>query len=741
MSPDDHSHDEHSRDGGPTEGPPPDDAPTDHHTTGSAADSRTDGGEQRSTPDATRRPTAATLPAFDDRDPSISASLSAAVRLLRDFPAAVFPAYLLALGTASVARVPVLLGIAAATGFLATTGRIEPVLQAAEPLFREAQATTGESSGGPFGGGGIFGGDTPPDGASGDPGFSPELEAALADLVTPETVLLVLGGGALALVVGLLARAVAVAVAQSTVWATLTVADGRGAPATGDTTSSAGGSKRAADGSTATGVASRASHAALTDGVRGAGRWRTFLGLALVRLLVAAVLVGGALLVTGVLTALSPAAIVLGVLGTLAAVAVTLVVLLVLSFANPAAVVDDRGVSGAIRGSLGFVRRHPGETVVFGLVAAGLYVGAGVAAGALSAAGAGRVGGLFVPLAVLPLVDLLATGLYAGVRRPSERLDHEAATDREPTPGRTPSADRTAADEQPGRASTASTDHTDTAPDDGGFQWVTETESAETGADAAPERGDDATAERGDDASPERNDDATADPSAPDTGAVTGSEPSRDADTPPLAVPVGERDSLGVALRRLFGDGLRRCLGFVPRHPIAVVVATLAFVVGGAGGWAVVAPSGIAVPPPGDVRGVFGAFPVSTFANIAANNWLVAVSGAFGGLAFAVPAATAAAFNGAVIGALAAAFDPRALVALVAPHGVIELPVLVVAWGMGLHLGAVGWRGVRGRADAATVARRLQTVASGLAGVAVLLVVASFVEAFLTPQIAALVLG
>ncbi|MEZ3117064.1 stage II sporulation protein M [Halobaculum sp. MBLA0147] len=735
MSPDDHSHDDHSHD------PHPDDAgPTDGP--------RTDGGESRSTTTtestapATARPTAAALPAFDDRDPSLSASLTAAVRLLRDFPAAVFPAYLLALGTASVARVPVLLGVAAATALLATTGRIEPVLQAAEPLFREAQATTGEPSGGPFGGGGIFGGDTPPDGASSDPGFSPELEAALADLVTPETVLLVLGGGALALVVGLLVRAVAVAVAQSTVWATFAVADGRGAPATDDTSHPTDDSARATDDAgRTTGVASRASHVALTDGIRGAGRWQTFLGLALVRLLVAAVLVGGSLLVTGVLTALSPAAIVLGVLGTLAAVAVTLVVLLVLSFANPAAVVDDRSVAGAIRGSLGFVRRHPGETVVFGLVAAGLYVGAGVAAGALSAAGAGRVGGLFVPLAVSPLVDLLATGLYAGVRRPSERLDHEAATDREPTPDRAPPADRTAADERLESVSAGSTEQTDTTADDDGFEWVTETEPAETGVDAVPERGADATAEGGDEAAPGQGDDATTDPGAHDTGTGTRREPSRRADTPPLAVSSGERRSLAVALRGLFGGGLRRCLGFVPRHSVAVVVATLAFVAGGAGGWAVVAPSGIAVPPPGDVQGVFGAFPVSTFANIAANNWLVAVSGAFGGLAFAVPAATAAAFNGAVIGALAAAFDPRALVALVAPHGVIELPILVVAWGMGLHLGAVGWRGVRGRVDAATVAGRLQTVASGLAGVAVLLVVASFVEAFLTPQIAALVLG
>ncbi|MFB6242790.1 MAG: stage II sporulation protein M, partial [Halobaculum sp.] len=202
-----------------------------------------------------------------------------------------------------------------------------------------------------------------------------------------------------------------------------------------------------------------------------------------------------------------------------------------------------------------------------------------------------------------------------------------------------------------------------------------------------------------------------------------------------------DRGPLVDSLRALFVGGTRQFGQFAVTHPLSVFLSTVAFVAGTLGGWRLTAPAGVRVPPPTDVARVFGTVPVNDFLNIAANNWLVAVSGVYSGLAFGLPAAVGGAFNGALVGALAGAFDLRALAVLVAPHGVIEIPTLLVAWGVGIHLGGVGWRAVRGRTDAATVAERLQTAAHALAGVAVLLVVASFVEAFLTPQIAAFVLG
>lgn len=585
-------------------------------------------------PPATDSPT---LPPPDERSPAASDALTATGRVLRDLPGAILPAYLLALGVASVARVPILLALALSVGLLDRAGRIEP-------LLREAR-TLSESGVDP---------DSVP----------PEVTAMVRELFTPAVIALLVGGVLAGIVVLVLARAVSTAVTQSTVWATLAVGSGVG-PASG------GGS---GEGTPA--------ERALTAGVRGAGRWRTFLGLFLLKLLVVAVCLGIPAALTAGLAVVSGVAAVVG--GLLLAVGglVTIIAFLLLSFAGPAIVVDDAGAVAAAKRSVAFVRRHVGVTIAFVLLAGGLYVGAAVLSGLTSVVGAGRLGGLFVPLVVSPLIDLLATGLYAGVSTTDDVVPQEA----------------TAADDTGSTAHTV--DLTETA-DDSGFQWL-----------------------------------RASDETASESARTTRADHSRG-----VVVPTRQRAPLRTRLRNLFGDGLRSSLAVVGRHPLAVGVALLAFVLGTVGGWTLTASAGIAIDPPGDVAGVFGPLPVNDFLNIAANNWLVAASGTYSGLAFALPALTAAAFNGALVGALAGVFDPVAFLALVAPHGVIEIPTLLLAWGLGVHLGTVGWRAVRGQTDAATVAGHLRRAARALAGIAVLLVVASFVEAFLTPWIAAQIVG
>ncbi|WP_224448249.1 stage II sporulation protein M [Haloprofundus salilacus] len=188
-------------------------------------------------------------------------------------------------------------------------------------------------------------------------------------------------------------------------------------------------------------------------------------------------------------------------------------------------------------------------------------------------------------------------------------------------------------------------------------------------------------------------------------------------------------------------DGVGALGRFVVEHPGWNLVST--FVLAGSvlAGYVATSGYGIRIGAPGDVAGVFGVFPVDTFVNIAANNWLVAAGSAYGGLALGVPAAVSLAFNGLLVGALAGIFELTPFLALVAPHGVIELPGLIVAGALGLHLGRVGWSAYRGRRDAASLAGELRRAFRILVGLAVVFVVASFIEAFLTPRIAAAVLG
>jgi uncharacterized membrane protein SpoIIM required for sporulation len=194
-------------------------------------------------------------------------------------------------------------------------------------------------------------------------------------------------------------------------------------------------------------------------------------------------------------------------------------------------------------------------------------------------------------------------------------------------------------------------------------------------------------------------------------------------------------------VRAGLGRGLRAFVGFARGHPLENLLAIVLLAVAIAAGYAATAPYGARIDPPTDVLTVFGAVPIGPFVNIAANNWLVATTFAYGGLAVGAGAASGLAFNGLLVGALAGVFDRVAFLALVAPHGLLELPVLAAAGGLGFHLGRVGWGWVRGRRSRPEVAAELVDAFDVLVGIAVLLVVASFVEAVLTPRIAAYVLG
>jgi uncharacterized membrane protein SpoIIM required for sporulation len=85
--------------------------------------------------------------------------------------------------------------------------------------------------------------------------------------------------------------------------------------------------------------------------------------------------------------------------------------------------------------------------------------------------------------------------------------------------------------------------------------------------------------------------------------------------------------------------------------------------------------------------------------------------------------------------------DPVAFLALVAPHGVIEIPAIVIAGSAGLSLGGVGVGAVRGRYSDDDVAAAIRRVYRVLLGLVPLFVVAALIEAFLTPLVASAVLG
>ena len=203
----------------------------------------------------------------------------------------------------------------------------------------------------------------------------------------------------------------------------------------------------------------------------------------------------------------------------------------------------------------------------------------------------------------------------------------------------------------------------------------------------------------------------------------------------------GASAPLGTRIRSAFGGGLRSVGGFVRAHPLTNAASLGCLAAGGVAGWTATASVGLDIPIGSEVGTVFGAIPLGTFLNLATNNWLVAVDLAYSGLAAGVPAVVSLGFNGLVIGAVGGAFDPVAFVALVAPHGVVEVPALVIGGAAGLRLGGVAVGALRGRHDDGDVAAAIRRTYRVLLGLVPLFVVAAFVEAFLTPAIASAILA
>lgn len=292
----------------------------------------------------------------------------------------------------------------------------------------------------------------------------------------------------------------------------------------------------------------------------------------------------------------------------------------VFALAKPAAVVEETGVVGAVRGASSFLRQRPGQAVVYGFASVGTFIGVGVAGAIFSVFDAGTLAGLALFVLVLPLLDTLKTVLYADFA-------------------------------------------------DG----------------------------------------------------VTVRVADKPATTPTAR------------LRSELATGWATLKSFTTGHPGLVGINLLLFVAAGYLAW--IATTGISGTFEASIeRRIAGTFPPGMALNYFANNWSVGIAQSYSGIAFGVPAALSVLFNGAMIGAYAqfeVALAP--FVAFVLPHGLIEIPALLLSGALGLYLGIVGWRTLRGQISRAQLTDEIEYAYQVTMGLAVLFAVAGVIEAFVSP--------
>ncbi|MFD1640393.1 stage II sporulation protein M [Halohasta litorea] len=445
------------------------------------------------------------------------------------------------------------------------------------------------------------------------------------------------------------------------------------------------------------------------DAVVGVGRdWKAFVGITLVK--IGVLFVGAVPIVLGAsLFILSTAAGVAATLvGFLLSSGVVIVGLLLLAFAGQSIVVDGTSLGTAIRRSIGFPFGNPIAFLAYVVAALVVFGGLGVLFMIFNFLGVSRLSGIVGPLVAFPFLDAFKTALYAD-RPLSARLDdHASPSAGTPTTGSrtemTDGGERPPSDEQPGDEPQPSADEQATVD--------------------APQSAD-------------------ADEQSVDTDRTVDGEPPVDKADRPAEADREDDDQPAYRHRFIgaFREGLVALGGFTRHHPVPILGAAILFVAAAIGGWQLTAEYAVDLPAGSEPGEVFGTFPVAVFVTIAANNWLVSATAIFGGVALGVPTAVDMLLNGVLVGAISGIADPLVVLALVAPHGVIELPAIVIAGGFGFHLAGIVAGMFRGTRTSAELAEALRLAYRVLLGLAVVLVVASFIEAFVTPAIAEAVLA
>lgn len=126
--------------------------------------------------------------------------------------------------------------------------------------------------------------------------------------------------------------------------------------------------------------------------------------------------------------------------------------------------------------------------------------------------------------------------------------------------------------------------------------------------------------------------------------------------------------------------------------------------------------------------------PVGGFLNLAANNWSVAVAQSYAGFVFGFATLVSLVFNGAAIGFVAATeTNLTELIAFIIPHGIVEIPSLLISGALGIHLGFVAVKYARGGLSVGDVTGEVERAYNVLIGLLILFVAAGLIEGLFSP--------
>lgn len=195
----------------------------------------------------------------------------------------------------------------------------------------------------------------------------------------------------------------------------------------------------------------------------------------------------------------------------------------------------------------------------------------------------------------------------------------------------------------------------------------------------------------------------------------------------------GQPTGIGSRLRRALGDGLRELAAFSRGHLGLIGISAGIFVLAGYLGFSLGAIFEGTLTASITERLASGS-PVGDFLFYATNNWQVAVAQTYAGLGGGIPTVAALVLNGVNIGVLyQLEVEPLVLLAFILPHGLIELPGLILSGAVGLYLGVVSWSHVLGTSTRSRLVTAIKQAYTIMVGMVVVFLLAALIEAFISP--------
>lgn len=140
-----------------------------------------------------------------------------------------------------------------------------------------------------------------------------------------------------------------------------------------------------------------------------------------------------------------------------------------------------------------------------------------------------------------------------------------------------------------------------------------------------------------------------------------------------------------------------------------------------------------------------GTFPPLTTLGLAVNNLTAMVVLLFGAVSVGLVTVFGLVLNGLVIGAVVGIavqqVDPLVVAMLIVPHGILEIPALLIAAAIGFRFARLTVRYIRGLEETLVTRRDLREAGWLVLTAALLIVVAAYVEANVTLELAERIAG